>query len=80
MSRKLFCEYGPVAYEISVRKEAILKDIDDYIIKRYKIAKKKNYENFEYLWKGEAKILFRKFPQNQSALSYYLKLGIISHL
>lgn len=41
MSRKLFCEYGPVAYEISVRKEAILKDIDDYIIKRYKIAKKK---------------------------------------
>ena len=41
MSRKLFCEYGPVAYEISVRKEAILKDIDDYIIKRYKIAKMK---------------------------------------
>ncbi|CDB31529.1 vanW family protein [Clostridium sp. CAG:575] len=70
MSRKLFCEYGPVAYEISVRKEAILKDIDDYIIKRYKIAKKKNYENFEYLWKGEAKILFRKLHGVDMQLQY----------
>lgn len=70
MSRKLFCEYGPVAYEISVRKEAILKDVDDYIIKRYKIAKKKNYENFEYLWKGEAKILFRKLHGVDMQLQY----------
>ena len=70
MSRKLFCEYGPVAYEISVRKEAILKDIDDYIIKRYKIAKKKNYENFEYLSKGEAKILFRKLHGVDMQLQY----------
>lgn len=60
MSRKLFCEYGPIAYEISLIKEALKKDIEDYIIKGYKIAKKKNCENFEYIWKGDAKILFRK--------------------
>ena len=41
MSRKLFCEYGPVAYEISLQKEVLLKDIDDRLIKRYRIAKKK---------------------------------------
>lgn len=58
--RKLFCEYGPLAYEISLRKEAIKKDIEDYIIKKYKIAKKKSYENFEYIWKGDAKVLLRK--------------------
>ena len=27
MKRKLFCEYGPTAYQISVTKEAILKDL-----------------------------------------------------
>ena len=39
MKRKLFCEYGPLAYDISIRKEALKKDIEDYIIKGYKIAK-----------------------------------------
>lgn len=58
--RKLFCEYGPLAYEISLRKEALKKDIDDYLIKKYKIARKKSYTNLEYLWKGDAKILLRK--------------------
>ena len=45
MKRKLFCEYGPLAYDISIRKEALKKDIEDYIIKGYKIAKKKSYDN-----------------------------------
>lgn len=58
--RKLFCEYGSLAYEISLRKEALKKDIDDYLIKKYKIARKKSYTNLEYLWKGDAKILLRK--------------------
>ena len=58
--RKLFCELGPIPYEISVFKEALLKDIDDRIIKHYKIAKKKSYDNLEYIWKGDAKILLRK--------------------
>lgn len=70
MSRKLFCEYGPVAYEISLRKEALLKDIEDKIIKKYKIAKKKNFENFEYIWKGDAKILFRKLHGVDMQLQY----------
>lgn len=70
MGRKLFCEYGPIAYEISLRKEALLKNIEDFIIKRYKIAKKKNYENFEYLWKGEAKILYRKLHGVDMQLQY----------
>lgn len=58
--RKLFCEYGDLAYAISLRKEAIKKDIDDYLIKKYKIAKRKSYDNLPYIWKGDAKILFRK--------------------
>lgn len=70
MSRKLFCEYGPVAYEISLRKEALLKDIEDKIIKGYKIAKKKDYKNFEYIWKGDAKILFRKLHGVDMQLQY----------
>ena len=57
--RKLFCEYGPLAYEISLYKEALKKTIED---KRagYKIAKKKSYDNLEYIWKGDAKVLLRK--------------------
>lgn len=58
--RKLFCEYGDWAYEISLRKEALKKDIEDRFIKKYKIAKRKSYDNLEYIWKGDAKILFRK--------------------
>ena len=58
--RKLFCELGPWAYEISVWKEALIKDFDDRVIKKYKIAKDRSFENFEYIWKGDAKILFRK--------------------
>lgn len=58
--RKLFCEHGPLAYNISICKEALKKDIEDYIVKGYKIAKKKSYNNLEYLWKGDAKLLLRK--------------------
>lgn len=57
--RKLFCEYGPLAYEISLYKEALKKDIEDRK-KGYKIAKKKSYDNLEYIWKGDAKVLLRK--------------------
>ena len=68
--RKLFCEYGPLAYAISLRKEAILKDIEDRIIKKYKIAKKKSFENLPYIWKGDAKILFRKLYGVDMQLQY----------
>lgn len=57
--RKLFCEYGPIAYKISLFKEAKKKDLIDLKNER-KFAKKKNRENFEYIWKGDTKVLFRK--------------------
>lgn len=60
MGRKLFCEYGAIPYEISVTKEAIRKDIEDRLVHKYKISTKKSKENFEYIWKSDAKLLFRK--------------------
>ena len=57
--RKLFCEYGPLAYKISLLKEAIKKDLIDFKNGK-KFAKKKNKENLEYIWKGDTKVLLRK--------------------
>jgi len=59
MSRKLFCEYGPIAYKISLFKEARKKDLVDFKNGK-KFSKKYNKENFEYIWKGDAKVLLRK--------------------
>ena len=59
MSRKLFCEYGPIAYKISLFKEAKKKDLVD-LKNGKKFAKKYNKENFEYIWKGDTKVLLRK--------------------
>ena len=57
--RKLFCEYGPIAYKISLFKEARKKDLKD-LRNGKKFAKSKNKENFEYIWKGDTKVLLRK--------------------
>ena len=57
--RKLFCEYGPFFYKISLLKEALKKDLID-IRNGKKFAKKINKNNFEYIWKGDTKILLRK--------------------
>lgn len=57
--RKLFCGYGPIAYKISLFKEAKKKDLID-LKNGKKFAKKKSKENFEYIWKGDAKVLLRK--------------------
>ena len=59
MGRKLFCEYGPIAYKLSLLKEAKKKDFKDFINGR-KFAKRRKNENLEYIWKGENKILLRK--------------------
>ena len=59
MSRKLFCEYGPLFYKISLFKEARKKDLKDFI-NRKKFAKIKNKNNFEYIWKGDSRVLLRK--------------------
>lgn len=57
--RKLFCEYGPIPYKISLFKEAKKKDLIDFINGK-KFAKKKCKENLEYIWKGDTKVLLRK--------------------
>lgn len=57
--RKLFCEYGPIAYKISLKKEAIKKDLKDLKAGK-KFSKKKNKENLQYIWKGDTKVLLRK--------------------
>ncbi len=59
MSRKLFCEYGPLAYKISLFKECKKKDFIDFKNGR-KFAKKICKENFEYIWKGDSKLMLRK--------------------
>ena len=59
--RRLFCEYGPLAYKISLLKEAIKKDLIDFKNGK-KCAKKKSKENLEYIWKGDTKVLLRKLP------------------
>ncbi len=56
--RKLFCEYGPICYQIALFKEAMRKDFRDFKNGK-KFAKKINKNNFEYIWKGDAKILLR---------------------
>ena len=59
--RRLFCEYGPLAYKISLLKEAIKKDLIDFKNGK-KFAKKKSKDNLEYIWKGDTKVLLRKLP------------------
>ena len=58
-NRKLFCEYGKVAYNISLKKECIKRDIKD-LFEGNKFAKKRKFVNFKYIWKGDAKILLRE--------------------
>ena len=59
MKRKLFCEYGPIFYKISLFKETRKKDIIDFWQGK-KFAKKKSKENLEYIWKGDTRIMLRK--------------------
>lgn len=56
--RKLFYEYGPLAYKISIFKEMIRKDIKDIFLNN-KIANRKSEEKLKYIWKGDIKIILR---------------------
>jgi len=67
MGRKLFCEYGPICYKISLFKEARMKDFRDYRAGR-RFAKRFNQENLEYIWKGDTKLLLRKLHGVDMAL------------
>ena len=69
--RKLFCEYGPICYKISLIKEAIKKDLRDF--KAGKFAKKKQKENLQYIWKSdEQKAIF----ESQDLDIVFLYVGI----
>ncbi len=59
MSRKLFCEYGPLAYSISLFKEARKKDLKDLMAGK-RFAKDRSEDNLEYIWKGDSRVLLRK--------------------
>lgn len=57
--RKLFCEYNSLFYNISLFKEARAKDILD-LKSGKKFAKKRDFNNLKYIWKGDTKLLLRK--------------------
>lgn len=59
MARKLFCEYGPVFYEISKCKEAVKKDLKDLAAGRH-FASKKDTRRLRYVWKSYEKPMMRK--------------------
>ena len=56
--RKLFCEYGPIFYKLSLIKETLKKNLKDFKAGR-KFAKKIDKNNLENIWKGDTKILLR---------------------
>ncbi len=59
MSRKLFCEISPLCYEISLRKEIVLRNIKD-LFSGEKISKKKLEKELPNIVKGHSSILLRK--------------------
>lgn len=59
MERKLFCELGPTAYKISLRKEELKRDLKNMLSKE-KIAKTFSNEEFEYIIKSHTSLLLRK--------------------
>ena len=59
MERMLFCELGPTAYKISLKKEEIKRDIKNTFSKE-KIAKKYSTDELEYIVKSHTSLLLRK--------------------
>lgn len=59
MPRKLFCEYGPICYKISLFKERLKRKIKD-LKNGNKFAKTKSKENFEYIIKGHMSAMLRQ--------------------
>lgn len=57
--RKLFCEYGPICYEISLFKECKKRDIKEFFAGK-RFASKKSKDSLKFIWKGDCKILLRK--------------------
>lgn len=60
MGRKLFCDISPTCYEISIRKEIMIRHIKD-LFSREKIAKKRDLKNIlPNIVKSHSSILIRK--------------------
>ena len=59
MSRKLFCEFRPVTYKISVRKGIILRYISD-LFKAEKYARKKADSDYDNTIKSHSSFILRK--------------------
>lgn len=59
MSRKLFCEYGPLAYKISLFKEAKKKDLIDFKNGK-KFAEVNILAKFEFKFQILFLLLFQK--------------------
>lgn len=78
MARKLFCEYSPICYKISQFKEARRRDLIDLLHGKH-FARRHGSENLPVIWKGDAKILFRKLhgvdPRLQQNKAVNLKIA-----
>ena len=57
--RKLFCEYGPICYQISLHKEYVKRDFKD-VVSKDKIAKEHSSNELPYILKSHTSILLRK--------------------
>ena len=58
--RKLFCEYGPVCYQISLKKETLKRHLKDFF-SNTKIAKTKVDYELPILVKAHTSLLVRKY-------------------
>lgn len=76
MARKLFCEYGPVCYKISKKKEALKKDTKDFFQGR-KFATKIDKNSFEHIWKGDTRIILRELHGVDMQLQVNKKTNLI---
>ena len=60
MRRKLFCEYGPIAYKIALFKEAKKKDLKD-LLNGKKFAKKETMKILSLFGKAIVKYCLENF-------------------
>ena len=76
--RKLFCEYGPVCYWISLRKERLLRRVRD-LAGRQRFASTRQAESLPALVKGHCSVIRRRLagvdPRLQEGKARNLELA-----
>lgn len=65
--RKLFCEYGPVCYQLSLRKERLLRHTKD-LVSRQRFTSARQAEPLPALVKGHCSVIHRKLAGVDPAL------------